>query len=362
MNPNGLFDRVFGCLLGGAIGDAIGGPVECWHYKAIRKKFGTLDRFIEYPKPRQVGTPGNPQKLSTPGIYTDDTVMKHLLCLAIIDNNGHVGTIELGKAWVKYLDLGIHQVWKNAQVTLHRLKLLGTSPDKTGEGNIPCDDAAMSISPIGLLNFANPKQAALEAYFVSTVFQEGYSKSAASAVASAVAETMNPESTIDSVVQQAAMYCGDETKKAIDRAIDVAKKCKDHQEFTEKAYEKLLVNNQYWASYKEGDEEHSFSADPLEVMPVSLGMFYVCKGDPKLSIIAGANFGRDCDTIGGIAGGIAGAFKGAKEIPADWIETSCKVNPYPDMKEIATKLTEIIEQDVRAGGERIKVLEAMRGK
>lgn len=31
-----FFDKIYGCLIGGAIGDAMGAPAEDWHYTDIR--------------------------------------------------------------------------------------------------------------------------------------------------------------------------------------------------------------------------------------------------------------------------------------------------------------------------------------
>lgn len=38
-----LLVKVYGCLIGGAIGDAMGAPAEDWHYSDIRPKFGRID-------------------------------------------------------------------------------------------------------------------------------------------------------------------------------------------------------------------------------------------------------------------------------------------------------------------------------
>jgi hypothetical protein len=50
--------------------------------------------------------------------------------------------------------------------------------------------------------------------------------------------------------------------------------------------------------------------------------------------LGGVNFGRDCDTIPGIAGSIAGALHGIDAIPADWVSTVRDANPEPDLDKI----------------------------
>ena len=49
------------------------------------------------------------------------------------------------------------------------------------------------------------------------------------------------------------------------------------------------------------------------------------------TILAGVNFGRDCDCISYVAAGLAGALNGIDSVPAEWIEvveTETKSDPY----------------------------------
>jgi len=45
-----ILDAVYGCLIGGAIGDAIGAPVEGWYYKEIREKYDKVTELMPYKK------------------------------------------------------------------------------------------------------------------------------------------------------------------------------------------------------------------------------------------------------------------------------------------------------------------------
>ena len=44
-------DKVIGCYMGAAIGDAMGGPVECQHYLRIAKVFPDFVDFLPYRTP-----------------------------------------------------------------------------------------------------------------------------------------------------------------------------------------------------------------------------------------------------------------------------------------------------------------------
>ena len=82
-----LFQKVYGCLLGGAIGDALGGPVEKMTPEQIRERYGgNLDRYVPYERPPGYhGHFGEGERL---GAYTDDTRMKHIYCQAIFAAGG----------------------------------------------------------------------------------------------------------------------------------------------------------------------------------------------------------------------------------------------------------------------------------
>jgi ADP-ribosylglycohydrolase len=87
-----IFEKIYGCLIGGAIGDALGAPVEGWNYWEIREKYGRLTVLILSSKPN------SNQKL---GDVTDDTVLRHYLALAIIRKGGRINPSDLGDFWVE---------------------------------------------------------------------------------------------------------------------------------------------------------------------------------------------------------------------------------------------------------------------
>ena len=58
-----FLDAVYGCLIGGAIGDAMGAPVENWHHADIKKEYGKVERFL--PGHRGITTSGIPGRSPT---------------------------------------------------------------------------------------------------------------------------------------------------------------------------------------------------------------------------------------------------------------------------------------------------------
>jgi len=56
--------EIYGCLIGGLVGDAMGGPSESMHYKENESKFGKITHMMDYR--------GKPA-----GHATDDSALKH---------------------------------------------------------------------------------------------------------------------------------------------------------------------------------------------------------------------------------------------------------------------------------------------
>jgi len=52
LRKTALYDRIYGCLLGAAIGDAFGMRAEMMHYRDIAAQYGRVEHFDPLP-PRQ---------------------------------------------------------------------------------------------------------------------------------------------------------------------------------------------------------------------------------------------------------------------------------------------------------------------
>ena len=54
MTETKLYDKVYGAVMGFAVGDALGVPVEEMHYRNIRKQYGEVRRMLPVA-PRLLG-------------------------------------------------------------------------------------------------------------------------------------------------------------------------------------------------------------------------------------------------------------------------------------------------------------------
>jgi hypothetical protein len=86
-----------------------------------------------------------------------------------------------------------------------------------------------------------------------------------------------------------------------------------------------------------------------EAVALAFGLAIASKGDFKDAVLAGANIGRDADTIAAIAGSVIGAETGIDAIPGRWIERVRMIKGFCiastagiDLMEISQSLTNVV--------------------
>jgi ADP-ribosylglycohydrolase len=184
-----LLDRVYGCLVGGAIGDALGAPVEGWYYQDIRSKYGKLEEFLPFDTGYSVGAPGT---------ITDDTVLRHLLSLAVVRKQGRVTPDDYARVWLEKMNP--NRLWLSERIVLLKLQV-GMDPWESGLGSPPAGCASMAIAPVGVINAGNPAQAYQDGFNIAFVNQEGPNRDGAATLAAAVAAAFVPGATVESIIQ-----------------------------------------------------------------------------------------------------------------------------------------------------------------
>lgn len=350
-----LFDKIYGCLLGGAIGDAMGGVTEMMHYRHIEAVFGMVQDLL----PRGAATttarfdPGAPA-----GQVTDDTRLRNLLCSAIIRTRGRVTADEWAKTWQTEMEGWFFTPVVNAY---HKLFMHEVSPREAGRGSMGSNSTAMSIAPVGLVNACDPRQAALDAYNVAGLVHEGYARDAACAVAAAIAEATRLEATIDSVIQSACRYLatGNDIAWRIEEAAGLARSTGRYEDFREAYYDtKLLPWPQNGLHGSKPPEGFYDTAEPRETVPAVFALFVLAEGRFKQSLVYAANFGRDADTLASILGSVSGAFCGAGEIPGEWIERVEASNPT-SQRTLADGLLEAVRHELELSLTRQRELDAL---
>ena len=365
-----ILDAVYGCLIGGAIGDALGAPVEGWYWTKIRETYGRITEL-------EPGTRGNTGSLyggssgtsyretydgppTPPGAVTDDTTLRHYLCLAIVRKGGRITPDDFAAVWLEKLNP--NRMWINERITLWKLRA-GMNPWDTGKGNPPAGCATMAIAPVGIINAGNPAQAYQDAFNIAFVNQDNENRDGAATVAAGVAAAFLPGATMALVLETMTRYSSFIIRRAIDLTMDLAYASRSVDEFAEKYYARML--DWTWPSLN-WKKEQFFSGSSVELVPITMAILHLCKGDVNQSIIEAASFGRDCDTTASLCGSIAGAMHGASAIRKDWIETAERGNvaffeevegdPNANFYAMACRLVEILKREQQAAQARAELL------
>lgn len=344
MRDSLLFDRVYGCLLGGAVGDALGFPTEGRHYASIRRDFGR----VTGPMVREGGESMRPRV--TTCRYTDDTEMKHMVCRAIFRSDGHPTIENLAAEWRETIrDPTEWLWWNNTRIVHAKLMYNPLLPlEEAGRDSIPGDDAAMIIAPVGLLNAGYPEQAIRDTWRVMPLIQHGYSIEVAAALAAAYAVAVVPGASVQDVLR-CAWQSSPSLRPGLDRGLELVNDVRSDEDFTERFYAGQLdfPNNSFWNSIGP-PPDWSFNADPLEVAVVALCFLALSGGDAERAILGAVNFGRDADTIAGIAGAFCGALNGVRSLPEPWRARVLADNPEPEIADYAERLCNLIVRDYHA--------------
>jgi len=359
MRETQLYKKVYGCLIGGAIGDAFGIRVEMMHYRDIEAQYGRVTHFgplpprqssqqlpLErwYPLGVQLGSVDGFHPLGRwsreTGAYTDDMRYKLMACHAILRRRGPITGRDLAAEWLNYRLMveGAEEYeptlsWPGPQRAYARIVASLDGLVQMAQQQRPC--LSGWDTPMGLIHAGDPAGAA----------KGGYS------MAVAVATALTPGATIGQVVENVLTYADSLGSHAgefvgrVNRLLEIAARCEDAFGLYEPFYREFLVTFPPWDA-----------VFTLEMVPAALAICFIAKGDAEHAIIGAANLGRDSDTITSMVGELMGALEGYDAFPGDWVDQVARLNPEPDMARMAEDLCALIRERAQAQQERAGAL------
>jgi len=289
LSPEEYRDKSAGCLIGLAIGDAFGDAARDPENQFL---YGITTDFPEKP----TGS-------------TDDTEFALLTAEILLQSNGAPNRDSVTKAWRTHVLVqdelkrgGASE--REAAANIRR----GVLPPQSGQFNTyaASDGAAMRASPIGIVAAGDPKRAAALAECDAEISHCGEGIWGAQAVAAAVSVAM-AHGTVDEIfeagVQQAPE--GSWLKHNFNQAIAIMNKHKHDLHATWMELHQALRGE--------------YKASVPEAVVSAFSVFLLTDGDFRNCIVYSGNFGRDSDTIGAVAGALAGTICGLANIPEDWV-------------------------------------------
>ncbi|WP_217140480.1 ADP-ribosylglycohydrolase family protein [Streptomyces sp. AC627_RSS907] len=353
-----LEERVTGALVGAAVGDALGGPVEGYSPEQILERHGGRVHGVVGPWNGDAWRTARPLAPyhKGDGHVTDDTLMTHALVRVYGTVRDHLDAYAVAEhlvpdlmtapRWIPELEaeaLPLQRIFLAEKWLVARIHYGHADPREAGTGNIVNCGAAMYMAPVGLVNAAHPAGAYAEALDVAGAHQSSYGREAAGVLAAAVAAACAPGATPDSVVGACLSLAKDGTRSAIEAVCDVASRYSDYESALAPLRAAVAPYDTVGPDYRSpclGARRPS-RLHAIEELPVALGMLLVAGGDYRHAVLGAVNYGRDCDSIATMAGALAGAL--GSPVPEDWAKTVAEASRL-DLWQPAATLTEVARE------------------
>ncbi|AYV27267.1 ADP-ribosylglycohydrolase [Streptomyces sp. ADI95-16] len=359
LTPLTLDDRAAGCLIGAAVGDALGGPVEGWTPDQIVERHGGRVHGVVGPwyEDWRTARPIAPYHKGD-GHVTDDTLMTHALVRVYEAVRDHldayavadhlVPDLMTNPRWIPELEaeaLPLQRIFLAEKWIVTRLHYAHADPREAGAGNIVNCGAAMYMAPVGIVNAGNPDGAYAEALDIAGAHQSSYGREAAGVFAAAVAAACAPGATAGSVVETALALAKDGTREAIAAVREVALGQRDFESALAPLRAAVAPYDSVGADYRKPSlgARRPSRLHSIEELPVALGMLLVADGAYEASVLGAVNYGRDCDSIATMAGAIAGALGGEGAVPAAWAKQVAEASRL-DLHAPAAALTTVARE------------------
>ncbi|MFJ2391241.1 ADP-ribosylglycohydrolase family protein [Streptomyces sp. NPDC087843] len=359
-----LDERITGALVGAAVGDALGGPVEGYTPEQITERHGGRVHGVVGPWNGDTWRTARPiaPYHKGDGHVTDDTLMTHALIRVYTTVRDHLDAYAVAghlvpdlmttPRWIPELEaeaLPLQRIFLAEKWLVARLHYGHVDPREAGAGNIVNCGAAMYMAPVGLVNAANPAGAYAEALDVAGAHQSSYGREAAGVLAAGVAAACAPGATPDSVVTACLALAKDGTRDAIEAVCEVAARHSDFESALRPLREAVAPYDTVGPDYRTPSlgARRPSRLHSIEELPVALGMLLVSGGDFRHAVLGSVNYGRDCDSIATMAGALSGAL--GSEVPRDWaktVEEASRLDLHAPATALAEVTREIFDRDV----------------
>lgn len=332
MAQQSRLDRVRGCLLGLAIGDALGAPLEGLTAQQIKTHYGRVKNYVDGVQAWK----RKPYRWRLRGLYSDDTQQALALSDVLLDwgriDQDRLAELYVGLATPKGSFVGAHRgIGRSFRLVLADLER-GVAPGACGQRSAGIG-AAMRIAPVALYCSDDRDALYTSAMAASTMTHRDIrSLSGALAVAHGVRRLVAGQGRDPSLLLWiAADVARDETRIASDYA-ELVVAYDRHARAMSKALahvESVLDQPRDRALAALVEEANRHGADPACTRPtmgfppacIATCLYLLLTTDSfEEALTEVVNLGGDADTAGAILGAFAGAHYGVCGIPRRWLD------------------------------------------
>lgn len=326
-------DAIIGCLLGTAVGDALGLPYEGISKHRLKRLFPELDRYhFCFGK----------------GMVSDDTEHTCMVAQALLISHGDVQIFRKELAWkLRWWLLGLPAGVGYATLRAIAKLWLGFPSDRSGvfsAGN----GSAMRSAILGVC-YGDYPQKLRELVRASTRLTHTDPKAEYGAIAVAIAAHMSYGCSIDPSITVTLTQRYAEQLQNI-----LGANANEFLELMAKTFQSIADQQQTLRFAQElGDALHikqaGVSGYIYHTVPVVIHAWLSHPQDYRTAIMQVIECGGDTDTTAAILGGIMGAGVGKNGIPAEWLNGIWEwYRSVSWMEQLGTKLAQAVEGEAMA--------------
>lgn len=308
--------KIWGVLAGGALGDAMGMPTECWSQEKIRQKFPQgVNKLIASNEQDVFG-----RQLAA-GAITDDTLNVLMILAMIKKNQGKIRVEDYLAELREWNENSVVSSFVSGPSTLKALDKIaqGVPIEETGITGTT-NGASMKIAPIGLISDYHdlPSLVKNVAEICLPTHNTKIAIAGASAVAAAISYTVRGGRSIAEIwslafeaIDVAKDYGHDFPSASLIFRMNQGRKI-----LRQEKSEELILRRLY--------EEIGTGMETIETIPSAFVIVELAQGDPLKAARLSAALGWDTDTIGAISCAICGGMN--PELPKEMISQIEAVN------------------------------------
>lgn len=321
--------KILGCILGAATGDAMGAATETKSSRQIEKVFGGRVKEFRTP-PEDVMACGRKA-----GQVTDAFSIPYVLTEYLIKEKGKASKklgeralAEWGKTeyFVPFAGMTTRNVVNrlNQESHMDMWSYIGHLGNKLYKGHyyaLSSNGAASKAYPAGLFSGGDVEKAIRDAVELTMASHDDpYCISGACAAAAAVSEALKEDTTLYDIIKAAHYgsvqgeklararkdiwtYPGPSVTKRLEMAAEIAMHGGSREELVRELGEKI-----------------GNGPAVAETLPTALGILIINQGDTMESIYDAVNIGDETAATACIAGAVAGAYNGAGSITEGYLE------------------------------------------
>jgi ADP-ribosylglycohydrolase len=328
-------DRIRGCLLGLAVGDALGAPLEGLSAQQIKTHYDRVEDYVDGVQAWK----RKPYRWRLPGLYSDDTQQALALSDVLLEqgriDQERLAEIYIGLANPKGAFVGAHRglgrSFRHVLADLER----GIHPAETGQKSAGIG-AAMRIAPVAL--YFDRGEVDSRCLFDSVMaaslmtHRDIRSLSGAFLVVHSVRRMADDASREPSLLFRLAADVARSEREIVNRFKDCVVGLDRHSHSMSQAVantESLLELSRDRALSALVEEANKHGAEPVcrratmgfppACIPTCLFMLLTTESFEE-ALTEVINLGGDTDTAGAILGAIAGTHYGVDAIPRRWLD------------------------------------------